>query len=79
VNVLKPGDLVRRRIIGGALSGSRKDHKLGLIIGSHREDPADVCEVRQLKVQWLDSKETRWFYEHQLENASHKGLGEKNV
>ena len=73
MNVLKQGNLVRRRVIGGALSASRKDHKLGLVIRCHREDPDDVCEVRQLQVQWLGSQQKKWFYEHQLENASYKG------
>lgn len=79
MNVLKQGDLVRRRAVGGALNVSRRDHRLGLIIRSHREDPSDMSEVKQLQVQFIDTQEKRWFYEHQLENASTGSQGEKNV
>lgn len=79
MNMLKQGDLVRRRAVGGALSVSRRDHRLGLVIRCHRENPSDLSEIKQLQVQFIDTQEKKWFYEHQLENAASGSPGEKNV
>jgi hypothetical protein len=79
VNVLKQGDLVRRRAVGGALNVSRRDHRLGLVIRCYRENPSDLSEIKQLQVQFIDTQEKKWFYEHQLENAVCGSQGEKNV
>jgi hypothetical protein len=73
VNALKPGNLVRRRVISGTLNVPRQDRRLGLIIRWYREDPNDLREVKQLQVQFLDTQEKKWFYEHQLENAAKEG------
>jgi hypothetical protein len=73
MNVLEPGNLVRRRAVSGTLNVPRTDGRLGLVIRWYREDPSDLCEVKQLQVQFLDSKEKKWFYEHQLENATKEG------
>jgi hypothetical protein len=80
VNNLKPGDLVCRRIVGGLMQDIRsKDKRLGLVIQCLKEDPGEVCVVRQLQVQFLDTQKKQWFYEHQLTNAYEKAEEEDNV
>ncbi len=56
-----------------------KDKRLGLVIQCLKEDPGEVCVVRQLQVQFLDTQKKQWFYEHQLTNAYEKAEEEDNV